>query len=181
MADIQYYERVLKKNEPKKKALMIGIYIVILSVWFVISVRYGLNAAIILLIPISILIAVLLSWKYTCVEYEYSFAAGSFTFSKIYGKSKRKTVFSADIKSMTLAKPYDPDRMPDCHKFINAIPENTSPNPCVCVFDVDESKTCILIDCDAMSVKILRFFNASATDRAILKRIEEISREEKNA
>ena len=171
MADIQYYERILKKKEPKKKALMIAIYLGILSVWFVVAVRYELNAAILLMIPLSIIIAVLLSWKYTNVEYEYSFAAGSFTFSKIYGSSKRKTVFSADIKSMTLAKPYDAQRdgNMDHSVFINAIPQATAKNPCICIFDIDDKKTCILIDCDEMSAKILKFFNASATDREVLR------------
>ena len=171
MADIQYYERILKKKEPKKKAMMIAIYLGIVSAWFVIAVRYTLNAAILLMIPLSVIIAVLLSWKYTQVEYEYSFAAGSFTFSKIYGRSKRKTVFSADIKSMVLAKPYEAtkDQNRDSDDFIIAIPESTAKNPCICIFDNDDKKICVLIDCDEMSAKILKFFNASATDRDGLK------------
>ena len=173
MANIQYYERVLKKKEAKGKLLLIALYLVILSVWFVIAIRFMLNAAIILMIPLSILIAVLLTWKYTCVEYEYSFEAGTFTFSKIYGRSKRKKVFSSDIKLMTLAKPYAPERDVNLEysSFINAIPSNTAQNPCICIFDVDEKKTCILLDCDEMSAKIFRYFNASATDRYIYKSI----------
>lgn len=183
MADIQYYERVLKKKEPRGKLLMLALYLVILSVWFVVAIRYALNAAIILLIPLSILIAVLLTWKYTCVEYEYSFAAGTFTFSKIYGKSKRKTVFSADIKSLVLAKPYDPARDTNLEysAFIGAIPSREAQNPCICIFDVDEKRTCVLLDCDELSAKILRFFNASAVDRDIFKRTVNASTEDNNA
>lgn len=181
MADIQYYERVLKKKETKGKALLIALYVLILSVWFVVAIRYMLNAAIILMIPLSILIAVLLTWKYTCVEYEYSFAAGTFTLSKIYGKSKRKTVFAADIKSLILVKPHDPLR--DTHleysEFINAIPSKVSQNPCICVFEVDEKRTCVLMDCDEMSAKIFRFFNASAVDRDIFKRTADTAQESK--
>ena len=173
MADVQYYERVLKKKAIKRKLLLIGVYVIILSIWFVVAIRYTLNAAIIILAPLSILIAVLLTWKYASVEYEYSFSAGTFTFSKIYGRSKRKTVFSADIKSIALAKPYDADRDAglDYSEFINAIPCSASPNPCICIFDVDEKRTCVLIDCDDRSARILRFFNPSSVDRDILKKL----------
>ena len=170
MADIQYYERILKLKDVKRKLVLIGVYFVILSAWFVVAIRYALNATVLVLAPISVLATVLLTWKYASVEYEYSFSAGTFTFSKIYGKSKRKTVFSAEIKCMTLAKPYDEQRDAglDFSEFINAIPSQTAANPCICIFDVDEKKTCVLIDCDEMSAKILRFFNPSATDRGII-------------
>lgn len=172
MADIQYYERILKKKEPRGKALLITAYIVMLSVWFVIAVRYALTAAIILMIPLSIFIAVILTWKYTCVEYEYSFSAGTFTFSKIYGKSKRKTFFSTDLGALTYAKPYDAERDGNAEysKFINAIPTDNAKNPCICVFNIDDEKIGLLFDCDEMSAKILKFFKASAVDRELIKR-----------
>lgn len=171
MADIQYYERVLKKKEPKGKALLIALYLVILSVWFIVAVRYTLNAAIILLIPLSILIAILLTWKYTCVEYEYSFTAGTFTFSKIYGKSNRKTFFSAELTALDTVKPYSADNsVNDAYsKFINAIPGQSAQNPCICIFNIDDEKICVLIDCDESSAKILKYFKASAVDRDVLK------------
>ena len=173
MADIQYYERVLKKKDLRRILLLLGAYFVILSVWFVVAIRYTLNAMILVLAPLSILAAVLLTWKYAKVEYEYSFSAGTFTFSKIYGKSKRKTVFSADLKSIALAKPYDADRDADLDysEFINAIPSSFSQNPCICIFDVNEKRTCVLIECDERSAKILRYFNPSAVDRDVLKKI----------
>lgn len=173
MADIQYYERILKKKEPRGKALLITAYIIMLTVWFVIAVRYALTAAIILMIPLSIFIAVILTWKYTCVEYEYSFAAGVFTFSKIYGKSKRKTFFSADLDTLICAKPYIPERDGNAEysKFINAIPASDTQNPCICVFNIDDEKVCVLFDCDEMSAKILKFFKASAVDRELIKSV----------
>ncbi len=169
MADIQYYERVQKSKEPKKKALMIGIYAIILSIWFVICIRFTINAAIIVLIPLSIFIAVLLTWKYTCVEYEYSFTAGTFTFSKIYGRSKRKTIFSQDLKLLTLAKPYKREEALDYGEFINAIPNGNAQSPCICIFVVDEKRTSVLLDCDEMTAKILKFFNHTATSRELIK------------
>ena len=173
MADIHYYERVIKSKEPKRKALMIGIYAFILSVWFVICVRLSISAEIVALIPLSIIIAVLLTWKYTSVEYEYSFTAGAFTFSKIYGKSKRKTVFTGDLKTLALAKPYDAQRDVNLKydELITALPKAKAGanNICVCIFDIDERKTCVLIDCDQLTAKILYHYNHTATSRELLK------------
>ncbi|MBQ8818697.1 MAG: hypothetical protein IJZ83_08975 [Clostridia bacterium] len=177
MADIQYYERIIKtENTTKKvlpKILMIGAYIVILSIWFVIAVRYSINAAMIMLIPLSILTAVLLTWKYTSVEYEYSFTAGIFTFSKIYGKSKRKPIFEGDLKKLISVTAYSESNVDsiDAHTVINATP-SACPNPCVCIFEENERKTCIIIDCDAMTAKILRFFKVSAVDRSVFYKIK---------
>ncbi|MBO7311035.1 MAG: hypothetical protein J6U86_06560 [Clostridia bacterium] len=171
MADIQYYERAIKSKEPKRKALMIGIYAIVLSAWFVICVRFSISAEIVMLIPLSILATVALTWKYTSVEYEYSFTAGIFTFSKIYGKSKRKTVFSGDLKALTLAKPYDAQRDVNLKydELINAIPKSGANNICLCIFDIDERKTCVLIEYDQLTAKILYHFNHTATSRELLK------------
>ena len=182
MADIQSYERVLKRRAEGKwllgKLLMIFLYLVILSVWFVVAVRFGLNPAMLLLAPLSVVIAVLLTWKYTCVEYEYSFMAGTLTFSKIYGKSRRKVFLEADIKSMISVFPYNdstasktaPD---DGDVLIDGIPSKASQNPCVCFFESDNGKkTYFLFDCDEQTAKIFNFFNAAATERSIFERLK---------
>ncbi len=173
MADIQHYERVIKPPKRGKtlfyKILMLIIYLVILSIWFVVAVRFTLNAAIVVLIPVSLLVAVLLTWKYTNIEYEYSFTAGQLTFSKIYGKSKRRTLFEGDLKTLQSVVPYDrlKAELSKSDKVIEAVPDISCENPCVCVFEEDDKKVYLVIDCDGMSAKIFRFFTPSATDRAI--------------
>ena len=59
----------------------------------------------------------------------------------------------------------------DYSEFINAIPSSFSQNPCICIFDVNEKRTCVLIECDERSAKILRYFNPSAVDRDVLKKL----------
>ncbi len=187
MADIQYYERVIKAETGKRRLLpklvAISAYAVILSIWFVIAVRVGLTASVLMLVPLSILTAVLLTWKYTAVEYEYSFTAGILTFSKIYGKSKRKSVFEADLRNLISVVPYDERSMDsvDARTVINAIPNEACQNPCICVFEENEKRTCIIIDCDNMSAKIFKFFKPSATDRRIFDRIKNQKSERSDA
>ena len=182
MADIQSYERVLKKKQVGLRVALIALYAFIASLWLVIAVRVGMHAAMILLAPISVVIAILLTWKYTCVEYEYSFMAGTLTFSKIYGKSHRKVVLDFDIKSMTEAFLYNERTAAKLNggKLVNALPDLVQ-NPCVCVFeDANEQKVFFVFECDEQSAKILKFFNPSATDRAIFQCFKAES-ENKNA
>ncbi len=173
MADIQHYERVLKPTRTSTrvlpKVLMIAAYIVIISLWFVLTVRVGLTAAILMLIPLSVLIAVTLTWKYTSVEYEYSFAAGTLTFSKIYGSSKRKAVFDGDLRCLISVMPYNEQSIArvQCDRTVFAIPEGVNENPCICLFEENEKRTCVILECDELSIKIFRFFKPSAVDRSV--------------
>ena len=55
---------------------------------------------------------------------------------------------------------------------VNGIPSKLSPNPCVCVFEADkDDKVYFIFDCDELTARIFRFFNASATDRSIFERL----------
>ncbi len=175
MADIQHYERVLKPTRATSKilpkALMISAYVALVGLWFVLTVRVGLTASVLMLIPISVLIAVTLTWKYTAVEYEYSFVAGTLTFSKIYGKSKRRAVFDGDLRCLVSVLPYNEQNAErvQCDKTVFAIPEGVEENPCICVFEENEKRTCVVLDCDELSAKIFRFFKPSAVDRAVFE------------
>ena len=178
MANIQYYERILKTEKTSKKLLpkllAIGFYAIILSVWFIIMIRVGLTASVVMLIPLSILTAVLLTWKYTSVEYEYSFIGGILTISKIYGKTKRKAIFEAELNTLISAIPYHSEAVESvrAQNVINAIPNKECPNPCVCVFEENEKRTCVIMDCDELTAKILKFFKPSAADRRIFEGIK---------
>ncbi len=175
MADIQYYERVFKKKSTttvKARVAMLAAYALLLSVWLIIVVRVGLSASLLMLIPLSVLTVVLLTWKYTSVEYEYSFAAGVLTFSKIYSGSKRKCVFEADLRQLVSASPASDSALARVGVSpTDALPEADSDSACLLVFEENGKQSSILLDCDDMTVKILRFFKPSAVDNSLwLKR-----------
>ena len=111
MADIQGYERVLEQDESvlkRSRILMIVLYGVIFTLLMLAAVLASLNPALLLLAPLGTAVAVIFSWKYTRVEYEYSFFGGVLTFSKIYSGSSRsthsrsKTVFFMDDTSCSI-------------------------------------------------------------------------------
>ena len=178
MADIQHYERIIR-NEKKGgniplKILFIIIYAILASIWLVVAVRYAMNSAILVLSPLSVVIAVLLTWKYTNVEYEYSFVAGSFTLSKIYGKKKRKSVFEADLKMLVSALPCSSEKatVEDGDTIIYGVPSKYSEPCALCVFeDADEKQYYVVIDCDEMTLKILKFYKISAVDRELATQV----------
>ena len=177
MADIQYYERVIKAARKSKKLAprlwMIGLYALILGAFLIIAVRVGVSASLLMLIPFSLLTIALLTWKYTSVEFEYSFTAGTFTFSKIYSGSKRKCVFEGDLRELESVFIYDEHKLEHLGgKLINAIPDTSSQNPCVAVFVENDSRICVVFDCDRMSAKIIRYFNPSAIDRDVFKKLD---------
>ena len=186
MADIQYYERVIKATRATKKMtpklLMVGLYAIILGIWLIIAVRVGISASLLMLIPFSLLSIALLTWKYTSVEYEYSFTAGVFTFSKIYSASKRKCVFEGDLRALESVFLYDAHKLERIEaKVINAIPDGSSATPCVAVFVESDKRSCVVFDCDRMSAKIIRYFNPSAIDREVFKKLDALDAESVNA
>ena len=184
MADIQHYERVIKPPKNGKpllyKILLLAILAVALGAWLVVSVRFSVHIVIILLIPALLIFAAVLLWKYTNFEYEYSFTAGQLTYSKIYGRARRRMLFTGDLKTLRSIVPYDrlKAELSKDDKVIMALPDINCTNPCVCVFDEDEKKTYLVIDCDEMSARIFRFFNPSATDRSVFAQLESEKGEE---
>lgn len=176
MADIQSYERVIKQEAGfsafRSKFLFIGIYLLIAIAWGIVLLTVGPLASLILLIPLSIAIAVMLTWKYTKLEFEYSFMGGTFTYSKIYGNSRRSTVFEGEITKMISMRAYDDEYYARLEaegaKLTLAVPSLDVPNPCVCIFEKEKGgKIYLLIDCDEHTAKIFKFFNPSATDRSV--------------
>lgn len=177
MADIQHYERVLvKKHAPK--GLIIGLlvlYCVMVSGWFVLALLSSMNIALALLVPAAVLAAAIATWKYTQLEYEYSFMAGVFTFSKIYGKSSRKTVFEEELRNLTRVVSYEKAEVPKGDKLIRATPSLEEGNLAVCCFQIDDEDVYVIIDCDELTAKIIRHYKPSALDRSVLDALKKTS------
>ncbi len=180
MADIQSYERVLKAN--KRTSGRIGnvatvlAILSLLGICFFISLRLKLSPAWVVLVPTLLIAVTLILRKYAQVEHEYSFIAGYFTYSKIYGKSRRKTICEVDIRSLSEVFPHNERtaaRLTGDASIINALPNAGAKNPCVCVFEQEEKTVYLLLDCDAQTARIFKHFNPRATDRAILDRLKD--------
>ncbi len=168
MANIQYYERVLKTKKPsvirRTKILLAAAYALLLAIWLIIVLISGLSASLLVLIPVLVLTVAFLTWKYSSVEYEYSFCAGILVFSKIYGSSGRKAVFEADLRTLVSVSRVSDDstlRTDSTVTPVYALPSIGAESPYLLVFEKSEKQKAIIIDCDEMTLKILRFFKPS--------------------
>ena len=176
MADIQTYERVLEQDESvlrRSRILMIVLYGVIFTLLMLAAVLASLNPALLLLAPLGTAVAVIFSWKYTRVEYEYSFFGGVLTFSKIYSGSSRSLVLEADIRAMTTVTAYTEStaakiKADSSAKVIDGLPAGEHLNPCVCAFeDERERKIYFIFECDEQTARIFKHFNPTATDGSV--------------
>ena len=176
MADIQHYERVLKGARGAKaiipKLLMLLLYLVVLGFWTVLAFVTAFNATVLVLAPLTLLALILPTWKYTSVEYEYSFVAGTFTFSKVFGKSRIRQVIECDLKMLVSVRPLQASNMPtkENGRIIDALPGKAE-FPIVCIFeDGNKNKYYILMDCDSVTARIFKFFKMSALDHQVSRR-----------
>ena len=179
MADIQSYERVLKTKRKSRGGIGILAAVLcvasLLGVWIYVSLALKLNPTWVALVPILLITIVFILRKYSQVEYEYSFTSGYFTYSKIYGKSRRKAVCEIDIRTVTEVIPYDQNtskRLTNASSVIKALPEGNAQNPCVCVFEEKEQIIYLIFDCDAQTAKIFKYFNPRATSNTILSNLK---------
>ena len=176
MADIQHYERVFKKKRAPRALIitLIILYCVMVCGWIVLALLSAMNLALALLVPAAIFLVAFIVWKYSEVEYEYSFTAGIFTFSKIFGQSSRKTVFEEELCNLTRVVSYEKAEVPKGDKLISATTTLECGNPCVCCFKIDDNDIYVIIDCDELTAKIIRHYRPSALDRSVFDGIKKI-------
>ena len=176
MNDIQGYERLLKQKTNKNTVCLrtglIFAYLLWAGIFITLMLKYiGLNAPMIAFIPISTAIIVLLSWKYTYVEFEYSFAGGTFYLSKIYGKKTRKQILEADIASALLIAPCDDKYIAEAERLspdrtVHAESSDRASDLWMLIYDEDKDcRVLVFFEADERSLKYLRHHAPRVTAR----------------
>ncbi len=170
----QSYEHSVKQKTEGiwivRRILLVTLYVVFAGIWIVIGFR---TAYIFPLAVISVILTwtlVFFTWKYVKVEYEYSVTSGVLTFSKIYGKRKRKVIFETLIKNAFLISPYKGVYIERAGKFrtqrvYNALPSSSgNQNAYIMIFeDDDEEKAAFLFEGDEKVLNIFKSYNPSST------------------
>ena len=162
----QLYEKIVKVKSPKQKIKLICailFYVIYLAVWFFVGI---FNFEKILLIftfaILSLLMIILISWKYFFIEYEYNFCMSSLTVAKIYGKRKRKVLVEIDIskcliicpvseKSIEKAETFEPRK-----RFIAVSHESAEDIWMLLSNDEEDDKYIIFIESDTRVYSILK-------------------------
>jgi hypothetical protein len=109
MASTQIYEKTVKVKGAKQTAKLISgilLYILYSLVWIFAGIFNPQSSMLIFTGGIlSLLLIILVSYKYFFLEYEYSFYQGTLTLSKVYGKRKIKHIIEVDLQKLILISP----------------------------------------------------------------------------
>ena len=172
MNSSQTYEKIVKvANSPRliaKKISFIMLYLLYFSVWVVATLR-NLGSPVFVLILmaglLTTLAAVIITWKYLQVEYEYSFWYGSMSIAKIYGKKKRKALVDADVKELLMIAPATEEYIAKAEHYdidlrVIAVSSENADNIWLAVTGgEDERRALIFFEADERSLHMLKTAN----------------------
>ncbi len=113
MTQNSFCEHIIKQKCQGKllitKIFFIALYVFLLTLpSFAIIMFAPPNLIVPFLLVIASVVFILfkLTWKFTCVEFEYQIVDDSIIFSKIYGKSKRTALIEMSIKAFNIIGAY---------------------------------------------------------------------------
>ncbi len=169
------YERVLKlprSHMLRRLSLLILGCLFLLSLWAVVIALLSLfYAPVILMIPVSLLLLLLPTWKYCFVEYEYIFIGGMFYFSKIYGKRRRKQLLSVELSRVSLLVPSEEEYRKRAAAMSPSAELDATVGTCddaiwLMVYDIGQKDVgVVFFHADERTLRALRHFNPHATVR----------------
>ena len=150
-----------------KKTLFIVAYVLYVLVVF--AILSSINPYLIALVPVTLWMVIWLSWRFTQVEYEYSFFSGELTVNRILGNRTRKNLAKVRIQSFSAVFPATELNQSKIEAFavektIFAASAATAENLWVALWeDAENGKHCALyFEPNEKAIKILKYYNASA-------------------
>ena len=178
MNEFSTYEHVVKqKIEGKWRLARIGL--VLFYVLFALTLLLLLIAwnvpQLIALLPLLLWILVFFTWRFACVEYEYSITSGTLTFCKIYGNRTRRKILEIRLRDATQIVPLDGGKFSEQatrwhpeREFV-AVSSWRAPEIYLILFELDDKKAkekrrgIFYFEPTARALQICKFYNPSAT------------------
>jgi len=152
-----------------KKLLFLAAYILYGAVVLIVGVIVKLILPILCFIPLSIWIIVFLTWRFTQLEYEYSFFSGKLTVSKILGGRSRKKLCEVHLRDLAAVFPYEDANVSraeafNAEKTVFAASGMNAENLYIALWtDPDSGKrTILLFEPNEKAIKIIKYYNMSA-------------------
>ena len=163
-------EAKTKKLKMKKLALLCAYVL-----WGAVALIGGASTGvlpILCFIPLSIWILVFLTWKYTQVEYEYSFFSGKLTVSKILGSRTRKKITEVHLKDLSSVQPYTDRNAEQAERYgaqnaYFAASSLEAPALYIALWEDHETKkrSMLCLELNEKAIKIIKYYNMSAMAR----------------
>ncbi len=152
-----------------KKIAFIALYVLWgLSLLFV-GIITRILVPLLALVPLTTWILVYFTWKYTQVEYEYSFFTGTLTVSRVLGNRTRKVLLKVAIRELAAVFPYvdaNVDRAnaysAEYTLFAASSMEAESLYIALWQDETTGKRSMLCFEANEKALKIIRYYNASA-------------------
>ena len=152
-----------------KKLLFIVGYVLYGAIILGVGAMAKIILPLLCFIPLSLWIIVWLTWRYTQVEYEYSFFSGALTVNRILGNRWRKKMMEVRIQSFSAVFPVTELNQSKIEAFaaentVFAASDKNATNLWVALWDDAESgkRKALYFEPNEKAIKILKYYNASA-------------------
>ena len=151
-----------------KRISFLALYVLWGVGWLLAGVMLKLILPLLALIPISLWILVYCTWRFTQVEYEYSFFGGSVTVCRVLGGKSRRTLTTVSLRSLSAVYPCDEQNVARIEAFgaqrsiFAASSEDSDTLYALLWNDEKNGKTVLYFDANEKALKIIRYYNASA-------------------
>ena len=172
MVDLGFYEKVVPATGRKKtllhKVLIIIGYIIALLIWIGAAYSGGISPTVILIVALAMSCVTFFLLRRNDAEYEYAISETAVTLAKIYGKSKREELFSAEAESILLIAPMNEMNIKNAEDYRPAEtyrvhPEEVTENLWLMVFENEKEKNILFIfEAEEDATKLLRKLKPSA-------------------
>lgn len=166
MASTQLYEKIVKVRGAKqiaKRIIGIMLYVLYLSVWATAGIFNPERSILIFIAGIlSCALIILITKKYLSVEYEYCFCQSTLTITRIYGKSKRRTLIEIDMPKLALICPASDEGIQKAEhlkperRIISVSSEYASDIYLLVTGEENEPRILVFIEADERALTILK-------------------------
>ena len=167
------YEHTVAEQKTKlftlKCASLVAFYILWSAALLLIGLWLQLPIAFVALVPLSLWPIVSLTWRWTRIEYEYSYFDGTLTVSRVLGGKSRKVLCEVVIKSLTAVYPCEEEYIAraeqyGANKIVMAASSTDATDLCVALWcDENDTKYALYFEPNDRAVRILRDENYIAT------------------
>lgn len=151
-----------------KRVTLIAIYVLWAAAWLILGAALRIIAPLLAFVPLTLWMLIFFTWRYTQVEYEYSFFAGVLTVSRVLGERSRRTLTEIPLRDLVSVCPCNDENASRIDSFgaehtVFAASSAESDGLYAALWNNEESgKQILYFEPTEKALKIIRFYNASA-------------------
>lgn len=151
-----------------KRVTLIALYALWAAAWLILGTALRIIAPLLAFIPLTLWMLVFFTWRYTQVEYEYSFFAGVLTVSRVLGGRSRRKLTEVSLRDLASVRPCNDENAARIDAFgaehiVFAASSSEAESLYAALWSDEESgKQVLYFEPTEKALKIIRYYNASA-------------------